>query len=128
MSLRDYMVHMVNYNAGQLWKWQATVADESGEHQTVPKTDDEWEEAESAALTLRELLRPLGAIGHGQPGWTNKLADLEKSIDEAAAFAEKKDSAAFLAAGLKIDNACVECHYSFAAHLELPRPTPAPGA
>lgn len=126
LSLRDYMVHLVNYNAGQLWKWQSTVSDEKGERQTIPQSDDEWEEAESAALTLRELMRPLGAVNKGNSGWTSKMADLEKAIDEAAAHAEKKDGAAFLAAGVKIDNACVECHYSFAPHLELPRPIPEP--
>ena len=53
LPLRDYMVHLVNYNAGQLWKWQATVSDAHRDHLTIPKTEAEWEDAESAALTLR---------------------------------------------------------------------------
>lgn len=120
LVVREYMTHLVNSNAEDLWKWQATVTDANGEHSTVPTNDDEWEQAESAALTLRELTKPLATIGRGNPTWDARYGALKSAIDDAAKHAEDKDEAAFFADGLKLDNACVACHHAFAPQLEIP--------
>lgn len=120
LTVPEYMTHVVNNNANDLWKWQAQVRDAQGEYLSLPQNDDEWEEAESAALTLRELTKPLATIGKGNPAWDARYAALKVAIEAAAKHAEAKDGQAFFADGQKIDKACVACHHQFAPELELP--------
>jgi hypothetical protein len=124
LLLREYMTHLVNSNANDMWKWQATVTDAKGDQLTLPQDDEEWEDAESAALTLRELTRPLQNVGHGNQTWTTRYNALEAAIDAAIKHAEEKNGNAFYADGVQIDNACVACHMAFVPQLEAPPKLP----
>lgn len=123
LNLQDFMIHVIQHNAKEVWGWQATTIDEAGTRDSYPKTDEEWEKAESAALTLVEVTRPLDAIGGGaeNPDWLKKVADLRTAAQAAAKSAEAKQIDGFLAGGDSINEACLSCHYAFAPHLELPQ-------
>jgi hypothetical protein len=123
LNLQDFMTHVVEHNAKEVWNLQATVMDADGVRNTYPKTDEEWERAESFALTLAEVTRPLDAIGGGaeNPDWLKKVTALRTAAQAAAKSAEAKQINGFLAGGDSINEACLSCHYAFAPHLELPQ-------
>jgi hypothetical protein len=123
LSLQDFMIHVIQHNAKETWKWQAIAMDKDGTHDSYPKTDEEWEKAESAALTLVELTRPLDAIGGGaqNPEWLKHVAALRAASLDTAKAAETKQIEDFIAGGDRINESCLSCHYKFAPHLELPQ-------
>lgn len=120
LSLNDYMTHLVQHAAFEIWKWQAYVSDENGSRSTEPKNDEEWEEAESSALTLVQLTFPLQESGLAleMDGWDTGVERLRDAAREAADAAERQDVAAWFETGDRLNTACIECHYSFAPHLE----------
>jgi hypothetical protein len=123
LNLQEFMTHVIQHNAKEVWKWQAEVIDKDGTRDTYPKTDEEWEKAESAALTLVELTKPLDGIGAGaqNPDWLKRVAALRAAAQAAAKTAEAKQLDGFIAGGDSINEACLSCHYAFAPHLELPQ-------
>ncbi len=122
LSLQEFMTHVIEHNAEEIWKWQATSIDNDGSHDSYPKTDQDWEKAESAALTLVELTKPLEGIGGAQNSeWLKKVAGLRAAAKAAATSAEAKQLDGFVASGEQLNEACLSCHYAFAPHLELPQ-------
>jgi len=122
LSLRDYMVHVMQHNALELWDWTSHEIDEAGYTVIAPKNDEEWEEAESAALTIVELTAPLYAppLGREDAEWTARLDLLRNVANQAAEAALEQDYEAFMSASDKMDVACVSCHYIFAPQIEDP--------
>lgn len=125
LSLRELMAHVMQRNAIQMWNWQAFVSDETGPHSMVPKTDEEWEDAESDALTVAELARAIQYAPYrvDDPAWSDRAKALQIAAGKVAKAAEERDEAAFLDAGGAVNDACVSCHYRFAPQLEGPEPT-----
>ncbi len=122
LSLRDYMVHVLQHNALELWDWTSHEIDETGHKVTAPQDEQEWEEAESAALTVVELLTPLYSmsVGRDDAAWSAGLEKVRAAANEAAAAALAQDYEAFVTASDKVDMACVSCHYVFAPQIEDP--------
>jgi hypothetical protein len=88
------------------------VIDAKGEHSLFPTNNEEWEKAESAALTLAEVTNTLLVPGRRVPEaeWDKAVAEVRKIAIQAAKAAEKHDKDAFFAAGEKLDAACDGCH------------------
>ncbi|EHJ60223.1 hypothetical protein NSU_2813 [Novosphingobium pentaromativorans US6-1] len=128
LSLQELMAHVMQRNAIQMWNWQAFVSDGTGAHSTVPRTDEEWEDAESDALTVGELARTIQQAPYrvDDPMWSKKAQALQAAAAKVAKAAEVRDEDAFLAAGASVNDACVSCHYRFAPQLEGPEPTASP--
>lgn len=127
LPLPELMGHVMQRNAYQLWGWTAVTIDETGEHSGAPRTDEEWEDAESDALTLRQLALVLRGAPYRQddPRWDKLAGDLEAAATASAQAAERKDLAALTAAGEAINARCVSCHWAFAPSLEeAPPPVP----
>ena len=125
LPLIEYMAHVIEPNAKQLWRWQGFVVNEKGVTNFEPKNDAEWEEAESAGLTLAELTYALHQPARrrtGQDNWDKRVSDLRDAAARAATAAERRDLKTFSDAVDQVNTACVECHYAFAPHLEAPRP------
>ena len=125
LPLNEYMAHVVDPNARQLWRWQGFVANEKGVTDFTPKNAEEWEEAETAGLTQAELTSTLHHAPRrrddGKDNWDKRVGDLRKAASDAATAAEKQDADGFSNAADAVNVACVECHYAFAPHLEPPR-------
>lgn len=129
LPLKEFMGHVMQRNAVQLWQWTALEVDAQGDHFNKPRTEEEWEDAESDALTLQQLTYVLE-----QPGlrvddarWTERLHALRAAVTASAGAAEGKDFAALAKAGDAINAQCIACHMAFAPQLETP-PPPVPGS
>jgi len=112
LPIKEFMGHVVAYAAQNLWNKQGWINDKTGMHSLLPKNDQEWEDAESASLTLSEvigiLLQPDRRLPF--PGWDNNARAVRALAQRAAAAAEKHDADAFLRIGGELDEACEKCH------------------
>lgn len=124
LPLAELMGHVFQRNAEQLWAWTSIETDASGDHSGAPRSEDQWEQAESDALTLHQLTYVLQ--GHAarpdDPRWDRLIGDLRRATAASAAAAERKDLAGLTAAGDAVNAACVACHWAFAPQLETPPP------
>lgn len=120
LSLKDFMGHVVHPNAMRMWDWQAYVSDAKGSRSTLPSTDEEWEQAESAALTVAELTVSLDQSPRRREGgtWTSRVLEMRTAARAAARAAEAHESDAFTRAGERLEASCRNCHYAYAPHLE----------
>lgn len=127
LPLPEMMGHVMQRNAVQLWAWTATEIDAVGTRSGEPRTAEEWEDAESDALTLRQLAITLRtpAYDPGDPRWGRLAADLQAAASASADAAERKDVSALIKAGEDINDRCVACHLTFAPQLEV-KPLPVP--
>lgn len=127
LPLPELMGHVMQRNATQLWAWTAQENDASGNHSGEPRSDEDWENAESDALTLRQLAVVLRGAPYRQddPRWDRLAGDLETAARQSAEAAERKDLAGLTGAGEAINARCVACHWAFAPALEAtPPPVP----
>lgn len=122
LPMPELMAHVVQYAGDGVWKWQGEVLDKSGEHSLYPKNDAEWEEAESASLSLAEITNLLLLPGRrvDTPEWDEAVAAVRKVALDAARAAERQDKRAFLAAGSALNQACDTCHKRFDPNFEPP--------
>ncbi len=116
LPLKELMGHVMQYGGDGIWKRQGYIIDEKGERSLFPKNDEEWVDAESAALTLAELTNILLLPGRkvDDPKWDEAVAGVRRIALKAAAAAEKHDEDAFFTAGGELDVACENCHVQFA--------------
>jgi hypothetical protein len=112
LPLNGLMAHVMQYSAEGIWERQGTEIDATGEHSLFPKNTEDWEKAESAALTLVEVTNTLLVPGRRvrEAEWDRAVEGVRKVAQEAAAAAEKQDKDAFFKAGEKLDAACDACH------------------
>jgi len=119
LPLKEFMGHVMDRNAAQLWRWTAYEIDEKGEHSGKPTTELEWEEAESDALTLQQLtLLVENSVFSSDERWAVHLAGLRAAATASADAAERKDYEALEKAGNDVNDQCVSCHLTFAPDLE----------
>lgn len=127
LPLPELMGHVFQRNAQQLWAWTAEETDANGSRSGAPVSEEDWENAESDALTLRQLAILLQGPDYRQddPRWARLAGDLEAAATASAGSAERKDLPALIRAGDAINAACVACHWAFAPQLEeTPPPVP----
>jgi hypothetical protein len=124
LALDEFMAHVFQRNAEQLWAWSAEEVGVDGARSGSPRSDAEWEAAESDALTLRQLAHGLEKADFrpDDPRWVKLAGDLQAAASASAAAAEAKDYAAFSKAGEEINARCVACHWAFAPQLEVTPP------
>ena len=110
--LKEYMGHVVAFAAQNVWNKQGWISDRTGTHSLLPKTDQEWEDAESASLTLAAVIELLAEPDHRLPfpGWSANAQRVRKLAQESASAAEKHDGEAFMRLGSDLDEACEACH------------------
>ncbi len=115
LPMPEFMGHVMQHGGDGIWKWQGLVIDKDGEHSLYPKNIEDWEDAESGALTLAELTNLLLIPGRriADPGWDASVAAVRKVALDAADAAEKQDKTAFLKAGSALDEACDSCHVRY---------------
>ncbi|WP_461160283.1 hypothetical protein [Sphingobium sp. TomMM35A] len=124
LPINEFMRHVMQRNAEQLWQWTALEIGKDGEHSGKPVSDDDWENAESDALTLQQLSYALELSANSIPGteWDKHLMSFRAAASASADAAERKDFAALQKAGDRIDEQCVACHLTFKPELEAPPP------
>lgn len=129
LPLTELMGHLFQRNAFQLWAWTAVESNQVGEHSGEPKTVEDWEDAESDALTLRHLAVVLRSAPYrvDDPRWDKLAQGLQSAATASAEAAESRDLVRFTAAGEALNASCVACHWAFAPDLEaVPPPVEIP--
>lgn len=119
LPLKEIMAHVMQRNAVQLWSWTTYLSDEKGDRYTAPRTDAEWEDAESDALTLVQIARGLKVADRRlDDQWDRYIGDLEMAALQSAAAAENHDFEGMLKSANAIDARCVACHMHYVPELE----------
>lgn len=124
LPLDEFMGHVMQRNAEQLWAWTELVTDKQGDRWTRPNSDAEWEQAESDALTVQQLTYALEHLEGrvDDPRWPQNALALRDAATRSAAAAEAKNFDALVKAGEEINARCVACHMTFAPQLETKPP------
>lgn len=124
LPLNEFMGHVMQRNAEQLWAWTELVTDKQGSRWIRPNSDEEWEQAESDALTLQQLTYALDRLEErtDDPRWDENALALRAAATRSAAAAEAKNFDALVKAGEEINARCVACHMTFAPQLETKPP------
>lgn len=124
LPLKEFMGHVMERNAEQLWGWTSLEVDRQGDHSSTPRTEKEWEDAESDALTLQQLTYVLqhASFRVDDPRWADRVGAIRAAATASAKAAEDKNFPALVKAGEQINAGCVSCHWAFAPQLETPPP------
>lgn len=127
LPLKEFMAHVMQRNATQLWSWSAWISDEHGDRYTSPHTAAEWENAESDALSLVELAQRLKVDERRiDASWDGFADALAVSARRSAEAAERHDLDGLIGAGNDLADRCVACHLHYVPELEgAPARTPA---
>jgi len=122
IPIKEFMGHVMEFSAESAWKWQGWTNDQSGEKSLFPKNEAEWEQAESASLTVAELTRLLLQPDLRMNGkdWDARVLEAHAAATEMAKAAEAHDEDALFKAGSRLDEACTACHHAYAPNLEGP--------
>jgi hypothetical protein len=111
VDMKTFMEHVLGPAAAIIWKVNATVIDEKGEHDLAPKSDDDWEQVVSGAATLAEatnaLMIPERARDQDWNRYARKLAD---AADKAYRAAEAHDLKSLSEVSDRLDGICAACH------------------
>ena len=126
LPINEFMGHVMQRNAEQLWRWTELEIDAKGERYVNKPEAEDWENAESDALTLQQLTYALEHSRYAvrEPRWTTRITALRAAATASADAAERKDFAALVRAGDRVNEQCVACHFAFAPQLEEAPPPP----
>jgi hypothetical protein len=111
VDMKTFMEHVLGPAAATIWKVNAVVIDEKGEHDLSPKSDDDWEQVVSGAATLAEatnaLMIPRRVRDADWNPYVRKLAD---AADKAYRAAEARDLKTVSEVSDQLDGICAACH------------------
>ena len=138
-SIQELMASIVDPSADALWDAVSSETTSKGVEEHQPHTEQEWQAVRHYAIALQEagnLLQMPGravthagktsedahvegvssaqqvqtAIAQARPGFNAAARVLQDAAGEALAAIDKKDPAALIVAGGKLDQACESCH------------------
>jgi len=123
IPLKEFMGHVVDRNASQLWAWTTYVSDENGQHYTRPQSDKDWINAESDALTMVQLSHLLASreFAIKDDKWARHVAGFREAAQASAEAAETHDFAKLETAATELDRQCVACHITYVPQIEGPQ-------
>lgn len=114
VDMKTFMQHVLSPAAAIIWRVNAVVIDETGEHDLSPKTDDDWERIVSGAATLAEatnaLMIPPRALDRE---WNRYVRTLANAADKAYRAAESHDLKSISEVSDQLDGLCAACHHHF---------------
>jgi hypothetical protein len=139
-SIKELMESIIDPSADVVWGAVGTVVDQTGIHESLPKTDEEWLEVRRATVRIIEganLLRMPGREA-APPGTKSDAPGVElepiaitalmkknrKAFDalatalqavalEALRASDARDPAMLLEVGARMENVCESCHQAF---------------
>jgi hypothetical protein len=111
VDMKTFMAHVLSPAAASIWKVNALVIDEHGEHDLSPKSDEDWEQVVSGTATLAEatnaLMIPQRTRDRQWNRYVKKLAD---AADKAYRAAEAHDLKSVSEVSDRLDGICAACH------------------
>jgi len=139
-TVKDIMDAIVDPSADTIWGAVGTVVDETGVHESSPKSDEDWANMHRAAIRIIEGGNLLTVPGRdvAPPGTKSETPGVELEPAEIAAIirnkrnsfdafaralrgmgfevltaAEKKDAASLIEIGGRLQDVCENCHQTF---------------
>ncbi len=139
-TVKDIMDAIVDPSADAIWGAVGTVVDETGVHESSPKSDEDWANMHRAAIRIIEGGNLLTVPGRDvapsgtkseTPGVELEPAEIaaiirnkRKTFDafaralrgmgfEVLTAAEKKDAASLVEIGGRLQDVCEDCHQTF---------------
>ena len=121
LNLKQFMEWVLDPAADVIWDSVKTVYTQTGEQETKPQTDGQWDEVGNSAARVKEAGNLLVNEAHMRDNkeWGNRVRGLIAAADKARLAAEAKNAEALFDAGGEIYTACSACHVKFAPHLSL---------
>jgi hypothetical protein len=111
VDIKTFMEHVLGPAAAVIWKVNAVMIDEKGEHDLSPKSDDDWEQVVSGAATLAEATNALMIPQRSRdPDWNAYVQKLADAADEAYRGAEAHDLKSVSEVSDRLDGICAACH------------------
>jgi hypothetical protein len=114
VDMRTFMQHVLSPAAAVIWKVNAVLIDETGEHDLSPKSNDDWEHVVSGAATLAEATNAL-MIPERVPDqdWNRYVKKLADAADKAYRGAEAHDLKSVSEVSDQLDGICAACHHHY---------------
>src|SRR5712692_6077017 len=92
VDIKTFMEHVLSPAAAIIWRVNALVIDDKGEHDLSPKSDDDWQHIVSGAATLAEATNALMIPERVRdPDWNRYVRKLADAADKAYHAAEAHD-------------------------------------
>ena len=150
-TIKDIMLHIVDPAGDMVWDSVSTTIDKGGVHETVPKTDEEWNTVRNGVITLIEASNLLMVPGRAMarpgeksvapgvelepaemeelvkkdiPGWQMRARALHDISVEVLKVVDAKDAQKLFDIGEDIDKACENCHRQYWYPNEVVPPLP----
>ena len=114
LNMNELMGHVVDPGAWAFWRASGENVTVKGVESLSPKTEEQWEVAESGAAQMIEagnLLQLPGRVRDAE--WTAFAKQLTKAGLAAKAAAEAKDPKRMFTTGADLYAACVACHAKY---------------
>jgi hypothetical protein len=111
VDMKTFMEHVLTPAAAIVWRVNAVLIDENGEHDLSPKSEADWEQIVSGAATLAEttnaLMIPQRAL---DPQWNFYAKNLAEAANRAYRAAEARDLRSISQVSDQLDGICAACH------------------
>jgi hypothetical protein len=111
VDMKTFMEHVLTPAAKIIWRVNAVVIDEKGEHDLSPKSDTDWEQIVTGAATLAEatnaLMIPQRAF---DAQWNSYAKNLADAANKAYLAAEAHDLKSISEVSDQLDKVCAACH------------------
>ena len=114
VDMKTFMEHVLGPAAAIIWKVNAVVIDQNGEHDLSPKSDNDWEQIVSGAATLAEATNALMIPQRVRdPSWIPYVRKLADAADKAYRAAEAHDLKSISQVSDELDGICAACHHHY---------------
>ena len=111
VDMKTFMDHVLTPSATIIWRVNAIVLDNKGEHDLAPRSDADWEQIVSGAATLAEATNALMISERVLDSqWRIYVRKLSDAADRAYSAAESRDLAAVSKVSDELDGICAACH------------------
>ena len=115
-SAQQLMAQVVQPTAEVFWGSVQYISDETGQHEILPETDEDWQRTRTAAATITEMgnlmMTPLYAEGRGED-WMEFSRGLVEVGQKAEQAAVNRDVDAVFEVGGTMYSVCSACHQAY---------------
>jgi hypothetical protein len=109
--MKTFMEHVLTPAAKIVWSVNGITIDATGEHDSSPKTDADWEAIVSGAATLAEATNALMIPQRARDAeWNSYAQKLAKAANQAYIAAEAHDLKTIAQVSDRLDGICAACH------------------
>ena len=111
VDMATFMEHVLTPAATIVWRVNAVVIDEKGEHDLSPKSEADWEAVVSGAATLAEATNALMIPQRVRDAqWNFYAKNLAAAANRAYVAAEARDLKSIGEVSDQLDGICAACH------------------